>query len=401
LQLLWLTPSLPAPVTGAGTRIFNLLKVLSTTYQIDLIAGSVAGRPDDGMVAEVRSLCRTVQVVPPTVGSRRQKRLLQLRSLAGPHPMHRSIFYSPEMQAEIHRAVEETAYDAAILESSFMGYYALPEQIPRVLDQHNVESEILLRSGQQERSMVRRAYNLLEYRKYRADEQRICREADLILAVSARDREVMTTWSGSAPCVVVPNGVDTEYFSPVDHQNDDCQLANVVFTGTISYSPNTEAILYFAAEIWPLIAQQVPEAALQIVGSGPPAEVLKLARLPHVTVTGTVPDVRPYLAAAQVVVAPLRIGGGTRLKILEAMAMARPVVSTSLGCEGLDVQDEVHLLVADDPGSFAAAAAGLLRNPARRAAMGREGRRLVESSYDWRAVGRVAERAVRELLNTR
>jgi polysaccharide biosynthesis protein PslH len=388
-------------MSGAGTRVFNLIKVLARTCEIDLIAGSVTGEPGDDRVAQMRSMCRSVQVVPPTVHSHRQKRLLQLKSLGSRRPMHYRIFHSPAMQMRIDRALHDAIYDLVMLESSFMGYYSLPDQIPLVLDQHNVESEILLRSGQHERSAIRRAYNLLEYWKYRSDEQRICRKMHLTFAVSTRDRDMMLSWGGDTPCVVISNGVDTDYFGPVENRDGDSQQANVVFTGTMSYSPNTEAMRYFAAEVWPLIQQQAPEAALQIVGSAPPTEILKLARLPRVTVTGSVPDVRPYLAGAQVVVAPLRIGGGTRLKILEAMAMARPVVSTSLGCEGLEVEDGRHLLVADDPNEFAAAVVGLLHNPLRQAVIGREGRRLVEQSYDWRALGSRTEENLRALLRAR
>jgi sugar transferase (PEP-CTERM/EpsH1 system associated) len=384
-------------VSGAGTRVYNLLKVLAASCRIDLIAGSVSGEPSEDMLAEVRSMCRSVQVVPSAIGSRRQKRLLQIRSVGSLKPMHYWIFYSREMQARIDGAVHTMSYDVAILESSFMGYHILPDHLPLVLDQHNVESEIFLRSAQRERSLTRRTFNLLEYWKYRPQERRICREADLILAVSARDRDVMLSWGGRTPCIVIPNGVDTDYFRPAEGRNEGQPLSKIVFTGTMSYSPNTEAMLYFAAEVLPLIQEQAPEVALQIVGSRPPPEVQKLAKLPRVTVTGAVPDVRPYLADARVVIAPLRIGGGTRLKILEAMAMARPVVSTAAGCEGLEVQDGTHLLVADEPAAFAAAVLELLRDPNRRAAMGREGRRLVEERYDWYALGRRTEQALQDL----
>lgn len=400
MRILWLTPYLPVPTSGAGTRVYNLLQVLARTCDIDLIAGSVTGEPDQDASTEMRSVCRSVEVVPATITSQRHKRLLQLKSLFGRHPMHYRIFYSKEMQERIDRIARQNSYDAVVLESSFMGYYSLPEGLPRVLDQHNVESEILLRSSQRERSMLRRAYNLLEYWKYRSDEWRICRQMNLILATSMRDCEGMLQWRGVPACVVIPNGVDTTYF--VSGEQDDNQPSNtVLFTGTMNYSPNTEAMLYFVDEIWPLIQERMPAALLQIVGHSPPPEIVKLARLPNVAVLGSVPDVRPYLAAAQVVVAPLRIGGGTRLKILEAMAMARAVVSTSLACEGLDVQHGRHLLVADTPLTFAESVCELLSNASRRAAMGKEGRQLVQESYDWQSLGLRMEDALRNVLQAR
>jgi polysaccharide biosynthesis protein PslH len=399
MRILWLSPYLPAPTFGAGTRVFNLLKVLSRTCEIDLIAGSVAGEPDQEMLADVRSLCNDVHVVGATITSQRHKRLLQLKSLLGRHPMHYRIFYSKEMQEAINHAARQNAYDVVVLESSFMGYYCLPAGLPRVLDQHNVESEILLRSGQRERSMLRRSYNLLEYWKYRSDERRICRQMDLILATSTRDCESTLDWSGVPACVVIPNGVDTMYFVPSEH--DDQQTHTVLFTGTMNYSPNAEAMLYFVGEIWPLIQERIPDAVLQIVGHSPPLEITKLAQVSNVDVLGSVPDVRSYLVSAQVVVAPLRIGGGTRLKILEAMAMARAVVSTSLGCEGLDVQHGRHLLVADDPAAFAECVCDLLTNPTRRAEIGQEGCQLVHESYDWRTLGLRMEEALRDVLRAR
>jgi polysaccharide biosynthesis protein PslH len=399
MRILWLSPYLPAPTFGAGTRVFNLLKVLSRTCEVDLIAGSVTGEPNQAMLAAVRPLCHDVQLVPATITSQRHKRLLQLKSLLSRHPMHYRIFHSMEMQERIDHAVGQNPYDVVVLESSFMGYYSLPAGPPRVLDQHNVESEILLRSGRDERSVLRRTYNLLEYWKYRSDEGRICREMELILATSTRDCETMRNWKGITTCVVIPNGVDTKCFVPAER--DDQRSSTVLFTGTMNYSPNAEAMLYFVGEIWPLIQKRMPATVLQIVGHSPPLEISKLAELPNIAVLGSVPDVRPYLAAAQVVVAPLRIGGGTRLKILEAMAMARAVVSTSLGCEGLDVQHGRHLLVADDPPTFAESVCDLLTNPTRQAEIGHEGRQLVQESYDWSALGLRMEDALRNVLQAR
>lgn len=397
-RILWLSPYLPVPISGAGTRVFNLLKVLAKTCKIDLIAGSLRAEERGETFDEVSSLCRTVQVVPRTVRSTRHKRLLQLKSLFSRHPMQYSIFYSAEFQKRLSQAVAECAYDVVILEHSFIGYYALPKGTPTILDQHNVESEILFRSGQRERSAVRRVYNLLEYWKYHSDERRICRNAGLLLATSRRDCETMLSWGDVPRCVVIPNGVDSTYFSPMENGEDSPKRVTVLFTGTMDYSPNTEAMLYFVGQIWPLIREKVPEASLQIVGRSPPPAIVKLDAFADVEVTGSVPDVRPYLAASQVVVAPLRIGGGTRLKILEALAMARAVVSTSLGCEGLELQNGQHLLVADDPVDFASSVASLLRDPARREMIGAEGRHLVEGLYDWQALGTRMEEVLRDFV---
>jgi polysaccharide biosynthesis protein PslH len=183
----------------------------------------------------------------------------------------------------------------------------------------------------------------------------------------------------------VPNGVDVEAFQKNCSRRE--VPGRIVFTGTFSYYPNVQAVLLFAQRCWPLIRAQAPLATWQIVGGNPPLEVQRLAELPGVAVTGTVPDVKPYLDAAEVAVAPLQIGSGTRLKILEALSMQKAVVSTSLGCEGLAVVSGEHLVVADEPEAFAQSVVTLLGNPELRATLGANGRTLVEAEYRWEQCG--------------
>jgi glycosyltransferase involved in cell wall biosynthesis len=181
------------------------------------------------------------------------------------------------------------------------------------------------------------------------------------------------------PTVVVPNGVDLEHFQPTDRPRDP---TSIVFTGSIDYRPNTDAVTYFVREIFPQIIQGHPDATFMVVGMRPPEQVKSLAGR-NVIVTGQVPDVRPYLARASVVIAPLRMGSGTRLKLLGAMAMGAAVVSTTLGCEGLAVRGGEHLLVADQPHLFARDVVRLLNDPGLASELGRQGRALVEREYGW------------------
>jgi glycosyltransferase involved in cell wall biosynthesis len=193
--------------------------------------------------------------------------------------------------------------------------------------------------------------------------------------------------------------VDIEAFSRDAAQPETAQ--QVIFTGTMDYYPNTQAALYFAQHCWPRIRAQVPDATWQIIGRDPPPEVQRLAKLPGVTVTGWVPDMRQHLAGAAVAIAPLQIGGGTRLKILEALAMQRAVVSTSLGCEGLELEPGKHVLVADQPEAFAEAVIELLRRPELRQELGRNGRTLVEMAYSWERCGAALLEALEGTLETR
>ena len=183
---------------------------------------------------------------------------------------------------------------------------------------------------------------------------------------------------------VVPNGVDIELFQNSLSDEIPCQI---IFTGVMNYYPNIDAVLSFARHCWPLIKAEIPQATWKIVGGAPAREVRKLAELPGVTVTGPVPDMRPYLAASAVAIAPLQIGSGTRLKILEAFAMRKAVVSTSIGCEGLAVVPGKHLFIADLPAEFAQAVVNLLTNQEMRTTLGNAGRALVEEKYSWEHCG--------------
>jgi glycosyltransferase involved in cell wall biosynthesis len=398
LRILWLCPYLPLPISGAGSRVFNLIKYLAANAQIDLIVSDSEWHERHSSTDQLRSWCRRVEIVPLIGGSKKQRRLLQARSLVSRRPAQYWTVYSDEMQDQINKTLQDTMYDLVIIEHSFTGYYHIPQSIPIVLDQHNVESEILLRSSRLDRSRARRALNLLEFWKYRTDERRICRGANLILSVSERDQASMQAWGGVGDVSIVPNGVDLREFSPSTRGESLERPGNVLFTGTLHYSPNSDAMLYFATEIWPLIRQLAPYAELTVIGADPPREILQLGRLPGITIVGLVPSVLPYLERAQVVVAPLRIGGGTRIKILEALAMCRSVVSTSLGCEGLEVQDGRHLLKADDREQFASSVVKLFADPVKREELGRHGRQLVEARYDSQVIGSAFESTLRTLV---
>jgi glycosyltransferase involved in cell wall biosynthesis len=287
-----------------------------------------------------------------------------------------------------------------LFESVLLAGYRLPAGIRAIIDQHNIEHELLERTYEQEKSPLRKWYNWQEGRLLKQGEIGRCRNADVVLVASERERIVLKGLLPENVIEVVPNGVDIETF---DGNTSEQEVPNqIIFTGTMDYYPNTNAVLFFAQRCWPLIRAQIPGATWQIVGRNPPVEVRKLGELPGVTVTGTVPDVRPYLAASSVAIAPLQIGSGTRLKILEALAMRKAVVSTSVGCEGLSLVPGKHLIVADQPEGIAQAVVALMNNPEKREALGNAGREVVETVYNWERCGdrllRVLEKSEREFV---
>jgi glycosyltransferase involved in cell wall biosynthesis len=220
----------------------------------------------------------------------------------------------------------------------------------------------------------------MEWRKMRRYEAAACLRSRLTVAVSSRDRVMLEAEAPGAVIREIPTGVDVGYFRP----NGAPRLqANLVFTGSMDWHPNEDAILYFIREMLPAIRHEVPDVTLTVVGRNPGLQLQEAAREAGVQVTGTVDDVRPYVDAASVYVVPLRIGGGTRLKIFEALAMGKAVVSTSVGAEGLPLVDGEHFLCADEPRGFAAAVVELLRNPTHCHDLGEAGRRLTEQRYAW------------------
>jgi glycosyltransferase involved in cell wall biosynthesis len=236
------------------------------------------------------------------------------------------------------------------------------------------------------------------HRRQRAAEERAWRTADLCLATSEREARIIGA-SAARRIAIVPNGVATDTIHPVAGvpAARDAARPTLAFVGLLGYRPNADAVTHLVRDILPLIRAQRPDIHLQVIGDGATADLLRLAG-PGVEFTGRVPDVRPFVSAAGAVVVPLRIGSGTRLKILEALALARPIVTTTIGAEGIDVVDGEHVLIADEPAAFAAAVVRVLRDEALARRLGENGRALVERSYDWSTVGSRLVEAYDQLL---
>jgi glycosyltransferase involved in cell wall biosynthesis len=281
-----------------------------------------------------------------------------------------------------------------------------------VFDDHNCEYVLQQRAFEtdsrrlgspiaQGRRWVGAAYSYVQWQRLRGYERRACLTADRIVAVSKSDAEALRRLDPGLDPIVVPNGVDMEFYNEAIPSLDAGQgpgESDLVFTGKMDFRPNVDAVLWFAQEVLPLIRQDASEVRFWVVGMNPHARLASLADDPAVELTGWVEDVRPYIAEAAVYVIPLRIGGGTRLKVLEAMAMGKAIVSTTLGCEGFDLVPDQELVVADAPAEFAAAVLALLRDPERRGRLGRAARRFAGSRYDWRMIVPKLER-VYETVN--
>jgi glycosyltransferase involved in cell wall biosynthesis len=312
-----------------------------------------------------------------------------LRNLASPLPYTIWKYRSVAMRRAIEEAGRQDDLDLIVCDF-LTPSVNMPERrpCPALLFQHNVEAAIWERHTQVASNQVVKAYLREQWRRTRAFERSQCRRFDHVVAVSPRDAEVFRDQYGVMAVSEIPTGVDTQYFRPMGRVVP--EPFDLVFTGSMDWLPNEDAIVHFAEAILPRVREVVPAVTLTVVGRNPPPRVAALGhRDPAVRVTGSVPDVRPYIERAALFIVPLRIAGGTRLKIYEAMAMEKPVVSTSVGAEGLPVRDGEDIVLADTPGAFAAAVIRLLADRACADALGRRAADVVRTEFGWT---RVAER---------
>ncbi|MBI3944299.1 MAG: glycosyltransferase [Armatimonadetes bacterium] len=378
MRTLIVAPSIPYPPTwGFGIRVYELARHLARRHHVTLLACAEAGQEED--IAAMAAVGVTVHPVITAGASAVAKRRGQLASLLSPASFQRRSAQTPAVQAAIDALLARDRFDLIQVESSQMGGFDFHGHPRVLLDEHNIEYELLYRTYRAERSPARRLFNWMEYRKLRREERQCWNHAAGCILTSEREERIVRAHAPGKPTATVPNGVDVDTFRPAGVP---VAPGRIVFTGLMRYRPNADAALYFTREILPLIHRERPDATFVVVGMGPPAEVERLAG-PRVIVTGEVPDVRPHLASAAVCVVPLRIGSGTRLKVLEGLAMGKAMVSTTLGCEGIRARDREHLLVADSPAAFARAVVRILAEPALAASLGRRGRALVEREYSW------------------
>jgi glycosyltransferase involved in cell wall biosynthesis len=305
--------------------------------------------------------------------------------------------WTPAMRELVQETLTRESFDVVEVEGIEMARYWLhaaqsPDLRQRarlsVFDEHNAEYVLQQRAFETDMRWPSKwlgaLYSFIQWRKLVGYEHRCLRAFDVVVAVSETDRDALLRLVPDLNIHVVPNGIDTDFNAPRVSLTEPAPA--LVFTGTMDFRPNVDAVTWFCADILPLIKEQVPDVRFTIVGVNPKKAVQRLADDPAATVTGWVPDVRPYIEAAAVYVVPLRMGGGTRFKVLEAMALGVPIVSTRVGCEGIDLVPGEEALLADEPAAFAAAVVSLLRDPARGVEMTRRARRRVEERYDWRMI---------------
>jgi sugar transferase (PEP-CTERM/EpsH1 system associated) len=396
MRILWLKSDLLLPLDKGGRlRTWHLMRHLARRHEITYLSFAEKAT-DSGNLGGMREVAERVITI-----ARRERPKGSMRfyadvaaHIADPLPYAVGTYRSPAFRAKIEALLEQQAFHLVVCDFLAPAVNLPPAlPCPSVLFTHNVEAEIWRRHAETHRGRMTFGLYDTQHRRMLAYEDSALQRFDGVLTVSDADRTTFTRLYPDArvkPTWVIPTGVDTEYFAPDGPAASEPRL---VFAGSMDWLPNEDAMRFFCHDVLPLIRAEEPRARLSIVGRTPTAAVRALAD-EHIEVTGTVPDVRPFMRKAAVHVVPLRIGGGTRLKIFEAMAMGQTVVSTTIGAEGLPITHGEHALIADGPRAFADAVVSLLRDARRRQALSTTARQLVVEHYDWSVAAEVLDTAL-------
>lgn len=381
--------------SGKRLRTYNLLCELSRHYDITCLA---YGHSNSEGFRQFQQIGVTpVAVDPPNRDQHGPGFFWRLfANLFSPDPYIVTSHYTHRFQNRLRQLLLAQPYDAVICE--WTPYARFVKEIPdvrKIISSHNIEAAIWRRYEQQETNLARRLYIKLQRAKVEAFETDCYQWVDGAIAVSEYEARTIADLGVLYTPAVVENGVDADFFVCQPDINPD----EVVFSGSMDWRPNQDAVTWFVEEILPLIRKKRPKARFTIVGRKPPQRIRELGNRDGITVTGTVDDVRPYLGRAAVHVVPLRIGGGSRLKILEGMAMQKAVVSTTVGAEGLRVTDGANILLADNPHTFAEAVNQCLEDRELRRRLGENGRELIEREYRWSILGRKMHEYICRILN--
>ncbi len=386
MKILWVKAGgLVPPDTGGKIRSYNILRELARQNSVTFF--SFYGAHHNDLHPDLKNMFERVVCVPLSLPA--PKSLAEMFDygigLFSSQPYNITKYCRPEVRRSLHMLLKQETYDVILCD--FMvaaGVIPWDWPAPKVLFTHNVEATIWRRHYEVAANPLWKALSWVEWRRMEAAERRYLRLADRVLTVSETDRDAFAPFVEPGKLTVIPTGVDVDYFQPMPVEEAPNSL---VFTGSMDWLPNEDAIFYFVNAILPLIKKQCPEVSLEVVGRSPSRKLQALAETEKsIRLTGWVEDIRPFVARGSVCIVPLRIGGGTRLKIFEAMAMRKAVISTSVGAEGLPVQSGENIVLADAPSDFAESVVCLLRDPNQRQRLGTAARALVQEKYSWQKV---------------
>ncbi len=391
-RILWVKSDFLHPTTRGGQiRSLEILRRLHRRHEIHYVAYDDGASPEG--LARSGEYCSFAYPVHREIASKKSIRFAgQLAAgLFSRLPVPVSRYRSKAMREQVAKLTAGHAFDAVVCDFPFVAPN-FADLAPVTLFQHNVEAIIWKRHAEHAATFAHSFYFGLQARRMRAYEGELCRSVRAVIAVSAADADYMRKHYGVQQICPVPTGVDLDHFAPPP---DPPRRADLVFLGSMDWMANIEGIVWFVREILPRIRRKKPDCSLAIVGRRPAAAVLKLASEDaSIHVTGTVDDVRPWLWGSRVSIVPLRVGGGTRLKIFEAQAARVPVVSTTVGAEGLELEDGRHLLIADEPEAFAERCLAALDDASERRRLSDAAWEFIAARFSWETVSQAFERCL-------
>lgn len=398
MKILWLSHLIPyPPKAGVLLRAYNMLREISQGNEVDLIAFNQENliRPlledyEEGILnakKQLESFCCSVSFHETPIDKYRwSQQWLALKSLITPSPYNIAWLQSSSYRNAVAQALNEKNYDLVHIDTiSLIPYFDLVRHIPTVLDHHNIESHMLFRRSDNESHWLKKLYFKQEAWRLEQYEKNYCPKVTLNISCSDMDSERLKGIAPNANVLSIANGVDIEYFKPLSDSDDGKTL---IFAGTLNWYPNIEAVNFIAEQLWPKLKQAIPDIRIDIIGANPQENILQLSqREKNFCVHGFVNDLRPYLDNAAICLCPITDGGGTKLKVLDAFAMAKTMIAHPIACEGIDVINGVNVYFAETADDYIDAITKLLNNSGQRQKIGRNARQLVEDNYSYHSIG--------------
>jgi glycosyltransferase involved in cell wall biosynthesis len=391
MNILMITPFFPYPAEFGGTiRTYHLAKEIAKKNNLFLISFKDRDNID---IEKMQEFCKSVETIP---FSEESKRINQLKTLFNKRSYQTIQYKSQEMQSAIDKSIVDNKIDLVFIEFSQMGSFKIPSNVPILLDEHNIEFDLLARMSAKDSFSFRKLYNKLEAKKFMKEELSFVKKSAITITTSQRDIKIIKQYLPETRISEITNGVDCSEFAKPE--NIIPEKNSAVFTGAMNYFPNDEGVNFFMEEIYPFLQKKDPNFKITIVGSGP-SEKIKAYKNDNINVTGFVKDVKPYMWNSSVFIVPLRMGGGTRFKVVEAMAAGIPVVSTSLGCEGIPATNGEHLQVRDDPEEFANAVFEAATNQELAEKFKVNGMKFAKENVDWEIVGNKLNNEIQSVIS--
>jgi len=396
MNILQITPQIPYPPTDGGKiGIFNITKHLALRgHNITLVA--ISRDKQQGDLSKLRRYCQLEVVYKNTNNSA----LGAVTSLFSHVPYNISKYHSRRVEHKLAELITAQRFDIVHIDHLHMAHYGqfVKERfgLPIVLREHNVEMIIMKRFYEEQTNPILKLYAYLQYKKLRRYEPAICERFDMCVMITKDDEARLKHLSAKAKTVVITAGIDTVLSQSM--QTIPEEPYSLLLLGPFHWLPSRDGLIWFYRKVFPKVVERCPSVRFYIIGKDVPAEV-HTAHHANVIVTGYVPDVKPYIVRSQVCIVPLRIAGGMRIKILELLSMSKAVVSTSIGCEGIEVTDGEHLLVADTEDAFANSIIALFRDEERRRTLGQKGRALMIERYRWETIAEQLEKVYTAVVN--